>query len=228
MKRIIFIFFLSLLSAPLLHAQGFSLDDSTITFKNKDGKVLNKGEATELMKGKFSMETETVDGKKIVTIIPVDQSEIAEREKFLENLRKNLVGRSIDSLQFTDINGGSFSRKNARGKVIVMNFWFTSCKPCIAELPMLNELVDAYKSKEVVFIAPALDKESSVKKFLEKYKFSYRVMPDQISYIQKLKVTVFPTHIIADRKGIIQQVEVGYNKDIKEKLSKAIDGLLEY
>ena len=50
-----------------------------------------------------------------------------------------------------DMNGNSYSLGILKGKVVVINFWFVECKPCVIEMPELNEIVEKYKSEEVVF-----------------------------------------------------------------------------
>jgi len=92
-------------------------------------------------------------------------------------------------------------------------------------MPLLNNLVAAYKDTNVIFIAPALSSKESIERFLKKYKFDYQIVPDQEEYAARLKVENFPTHIIVDKKGIIRQVEIGYNSMIKELLGQRIDAL---
>lgn len=148
-----------------------------------------------------------------------------ERAQLFESFKKSLVGKPLANFKFEDILGNKLEKKNLAGKVIVINFWFTSCQPCITEMPLLNNLVEAYKDTNVVFIAPALSSKESIEKFLKKYTFNYQVVADQEAYANKLRVEGFPTHIIADKKGIIRQVEVGYNPYIKETLGQRIDAL---
>ncbi len=54
------------------------------------------------------------------------------------------------------------------GKVVVLEFWSTSCAPCVGSFPHLNELAEEFKGKPVQFIAVTDDPESEVKRFLEK------------------------------------------------------------
>lgn len=154
------------------------------------------------------------------------QSSRAEQRKMIEFFKKGLLGKSLADFRFEDMKGNQLSKKELEGKIIVINFWFTGCRPCISEMPFLNELVASYKDKDVVFIAPALDRKENITKFLQKYSFDYQLVPDQERYAIKLSVENFPTHIIADKKGVIRQVEVGYNSGIKNILGKTIDGLL--
>jgi cytochrome oxidase Cu insertion factor (SCO1/SenC/PrrC family) len=150
-----------------------------------------------------------------------------ERAQITERFRKNLIGRSLADFRFTDHTGNKLHKKDLDGKIVVMNFWFTTCQPCITEMPLLNELVAAYKDTSVVFIAPALNVKEDIDRFLKKYAFNYQIVPDQTGYATKLGVQNFPTHIIADKKGIIRMVEVGYSSYIKGTLSNKIDELLK-
>jgi peroxiredoxin len=148
-----------------------------------------------------------------------------ERAKMVDNFKKSLLGKPLHDFKFEDILGNKLEKKKLEGKVIVINFWFTSCQPCISEMPLLNNLVEAYKDTNVVFIAPAISSIESIDRFLKKYTFNYQIVADQEDYASLLKVENFPTHIIVDRKGIVRQVEIGYNPHIKETLGQRIDAL---
>jgi thiol-disulfide isomerase/thioredoxin len=148
-----------------------------------------------------------------------------ERARMVDNFRKSLMRKPLPDFSFVDISGNKIQKKDLLGKVIVINFWFTSCQPCINEMPLLNNLVAAYKDSNVVFIAPALSSKESIDRLLKKYTFNYQIVPDQEDYAGKLRVENFPTHIIADKKGIVRQVEIGYNPYIKETLGQTIDAL---
>jgi len=94
-----------------------------------------------------------------------------ERNQIVEAFKKSLLAKSLADFNFEDISGNKLQKSHLKGKVIVINFWFTSCQPCISEMPLLNNLVAAYKDTNVVFIAPALSSKESIDKFLKKYKF---------------------------------------------------------
>lgn len=148
-----------------------------------------------------------------------------ERAQIVDAFRKSLLRKPLPDFMFEDISGNKLKKKDLVGKVIVINFWFTSCQPCISEMPLLNNLVAAYKDTNVVFIAPAISSKESIERFLTKYKFDYQIVPDQDAYAGRLRVENFPTHIIVDKKGIVRQVEIGYNPHIKEMLGQTIDAL---
>ncbi len=200
--------------------------DSTTIFKNKEGKVLSSEEAKELMKTKFSMRQENIDGKKVITIFPTDESETAKFNAKMKAFREELIGKKIESFKFADLNDKKWNSKDLKGKVVVMNFWFTGCKPCIQEMPLLNEVVAANKDKAILFIAPAPEEKPQINKFLQKYQFDYNIIPSSTNYADKLGIEVYPTHFIIDKEGVIRQVLIGYSADIKDKLQQEINKLL--
>src|ERR1044071_5010721 len=82
------------------------------------------------------------------------------------------------TFSLTSLEGEKFDLSALRGKVVVLNFWFTGCVPCVAEFKQLNRLVDKYKDKGVVFIAPTVDNEATLRPFLKKHRFKYHVVPN--------------------------------------------------
>jgi thiol-disulfide isomerase/thioredoxin len=176
------------------------------------------------MKGVFSIHQQVVDGKKIITILPSGNDEVALRQAKLEAFRNSLLDKSLKSFQLTDINNRKWNSKELKGKIVVINFWFTACKPCIQEMPHLNQLV-ADNKDSVVFLAPAPENSEQIKKFLKRYSFDYNIIPSSLDYITSLNIENFPTHLVVDKEGIIRQVFIGYADDIKEKLQAEISKL---
>jgi thiol-disulfide isomerase/thioredoxin len=227
MKKYLLYALVIFLLSPACYGQSFSLNDSTIIFKNQEGKILNKEEAQQLMKGSFSTRQENKEGKKIVTIIPSVNDEPSQLENSIQLFRASLLDKPLKSFILTDLHNKKWISEELKGKVVVINFWFTACKPCILEMPHLNKLVADNKENPVVFIAPAPENEIQIKKFLKKYNFDYSIIPSSLDYITELGVENFPTHIIVDKAGIIKQVFIGYADDIKEKLQADIDKLIK-
>jgi peroxiredoxin len=94
------------------------------------------------------------------------------------------------------------------GKVTVIKTWFIACKPCIAEMPELNEFVHHYRNKsEIQFLSLATDTQASLEDFLKKRRFDYKVFPEQKELIQgQLNLSLYPTHLVVDKNGHIKKV----------------------
>lgn len=151
-----------------------------------------------------------------------------------------------DTIAFNNISGKDFDGNDvdenlfSKNAVTVMNFWFTGCKPCVAELSKLNELNDAIKSMggEVVGVnTDTFDgKEDTIKeakKILESQGAKYRnfaldANSDAGKYASE--IMAFPTTILVDRKGnIVGEPMVGGidNQENYDTLMKQIKSVIE-
>lgn len=118
-----------------------------------------------------------------------------------------LEGTKFPDFTVTDVNGIKYNNEKFEGKTTVIKTWFINCKPCIAEMPELNKLVDMYKNKDVQFLSLAIDEKEPLLNFLKKNEFKYDVLPNQKDLIQnELKLTAYPTHLVVNEKGIIKKV----------------------
>jgi len=121
-----------------------------------------------------------------------------------------IKGKTIPAFMIRDINGKEISSENLKGKVIVINNWFTSCPPCIAEMPALNKLVEEYKGKDVFFLGLTHDtKKKLKKKFLRKYKFDFTIVPDGQTLEDLLGAQEHPMTFIIDQNSKVKDVWAG-------------------
>jgi thiol-disulfide isomerase/thioredoxin len=108
------------------------------------------------------------------------------------------------------LDGHIIGPEFTQGKTVVYNFWFTSCKPCVAEMPVLNRLSSAYRSDSVVFIGITFDDKEKVEKFLSSKPFDFTIALLPLDTIQKLKkVSLFPLTMILDRHQHLRYVVFG-------------------
>lgn len=135
-------------------------------------------------------------------------------------------GKIIEQFTFKDLNGNTHSLASLKGKVVVLNFWFASCKPCIEEVDEFNVLVEKYKDSNVVILSPTFENPDVCKKFIEKYQLSTLVCPDQKEYTKTLELIYYPTNIILDKEGYIFKAYSGSTPEIDKVLSSEIDFLL--
>lgn len=116
-----------------------------------------------------------------------------------------------------------------KGKVVVLDFWNTTCKPCIEFLPKMKELQTEYKNKDVVFIGMAYDKnKENIIKHLEKYAggvFYTNVLYTEKDY-EAYKVYSVPTFFVIDKEQKITYLQEG-TKNAKENLRTHIQKALD-
>ena len=123
-------------------------------------------------------------------------------------------------LQMIDGSVKSFS--DYKGKLLVINFWYINCGPCIAEMPYLNDLVNQYQNENVNFLALSFDTNQDIKSFLEKTDFKYEHGSISRSLMYDF-TPVAPGHFIVDSEGIIRDIIVGAPRKTELIFGKLVD-----
>ncbi|MFY0631767.1 MAG: TlpA family protein disulfide reductase [Flavobacteriaceae bacterium] len=143
------------------------------------------------------------------------------------NKGSDLVGEAALPFKATDMNGKTYSLEELKGKIIVMNFWFVECKPCLMEIPELNELVKKHSKENIVFLGFATNDTSKIKSFLKRKEFSYTILPNSMDISGIYDVTGYPTHIVIDQGSKIAYSTTGYGPNTVGSLEKTIERLLK-
>ena len=115
------------------------------------------------------------------------------------------------------------SLADLKGKIVVLNFWFTACGGCITEMPDLNELKKGYDNKGCVFLAITYDDNIKVNAFLAKNKFNYTIIPNAGEICKAYNIDEYPASMVIDREGIVRFIYNSVSGDVKSQLTKAID-----
>ncbi len=180
--------------------------------------------------------TDKVDEK----LYSLDGFKIISRAEHKENLKKNkernnlafekaleAIGKSAPKYSARSLNGKKLKSKDMVGKVVVLNFWFTTSPSCKEKIPQLNELREKFKGENVEFIAVALDAEYKLSPFLEQHPFTYDIVEDGRWIAEKFEIKLYPSNIIIDQNGTIQFYKIGHKKDLTEMMSYEIEKLLD-
>jgi len=123
----------------------------------------------------------------------------------------------VPSIQLTNVNGESFNLNEQSGKVLVLDFWSTSCGICFKKFPDFDRLKQKYTSqKDIEFYAVNLiqprEELSSVMKITGSFNFSFSTLytdNNSANQIRELlKVEAVPTIVIINKQG-----EVVYTGD---------------
>ncbi|MEO9871290.1 TlpA family protein disulfide reductase [Ekhidna sp.] len=140
---------------------------------------------------------------------------------------KRMKGKPFPSFKLTAIDGTVFTMEELKGKILLINFWFSRCKPCIMEMPEMNDLVAKYKTEDIVFLAPTFDGTDLVKTFLDRRDFDYQIIADVQDFCLELNVRSYPTHFVVNQQGIIEKVIIGYSPLTVGGLRKSVRKLLK-
>lgn len=152
----------------------------------------------------FKLKTE-IKKDSIVTYTYVSQLSVTPDGEDPWAEQKKLIGTSFKIDQNKNEKNKNYSKKYILGKPSLVNFWFTTCPPCIEEIPLLNALKQKYNTN-THFISISFNDRKSVENFLQKHEFNFVPITDAKKQIDQMKIDAFPTTFILDKKGIIRMV----------------------
>ncbi len=205
------------------------IDANTIILDDKGEKVAIPKFAEMMNSGDWFVDpVKDKSGK--ITHMQLRKSTVDEKElmdKFLDTNKSSTttIGEKVPEFSMTDIDGNGISSKDLLGKVVVLNFWFATCKPCIEEIPALNEVYKKYKDHpEVVFASITFEEKNKVISFLKKHPLDYPVISDARDICRKFSVNSYPTNIVIDKEGNYFDLISGGFPNIGEHISNKIDG----
>lgn len=127
--------------------------------------------------------------------------------------------KPVPDVSLTDMNGKAIKLSDYKGKIVVIDFWSTACKPCVAAFPAFERVIDLYgKEPFQLFVINEGESPEIVKPFMEKKGYKLDVLFDQDETIFKaLGALGTPQKFIIDAKGNINQTGTGYaGSDDKE------------
>ena len=134
------------------------------------------------------------------------------------------VGKKVKYYNLKDIEGNIIKAEDLKGKIVVLNFWFTNCPACRKETPALNELAFEYaRQPDVVFIAIALDHRWDIRDFLKTHPLSYSIIEDGQIYADRYGVHEYPTNVVLDRQGKVLFSDAGFASTVEYWLRKNIE-----
>lgn len=108
------------------------------------------------------------------------------------------------------IDGKPLTPASKSNKVVVYNCWFVACRPCVAEIPALNQLATKYQSDSALFIAITFDTENRIRTFLQKNPFAFQIASLPQKEIDAIKkVALYPFTAIVNKKGKLSFVLFG-------------------
>lgn len=119
-------------------------------------------------------------------------------------------------VSFASIQGKQIATADLHGKVVLVNFWATSCSTCIEEMPFLVDTYNKYKNQgyETIAVAMSYDPANYVLDFTQSRQLPFTVALD-------------PTGSLADNFGSIQATPTSFlinrhGKIIKRYVGKAV------
>jgi len=139
-----------------------------------------------------------------------------------------IAASTVPTVSYTLLDGRKGDTQALRGKVVLINFWATSCSICVAEMPQIVSTHNKFKAKAYDTIAVAMrhDAPANVARFAESRQLPFGVAIDNTGEIAKRfgSIQNTPTTFLIDKRGNVVKHFVG-TPDF-EALHTLIDVLL--
>jgi thiol-disulfide isomerase/thioredoxin len=130
--------------------------------------------------------------------------EVAATRRFLDRLRSEPF-----ELRFTALDGRAVDFSQLRGKVVLLDFWATWCKPCVAELPVLQELYRRHHAEGFEIVGVSLDRKGTGAKLSDFVREHALPWPQHFELNEhgrnvlavQFGITAIPSTFLFDRSG---------------------------
>jgi peroxiredoxin len=150
-----------------------------------------------------------------------------QRKKTQEQTTLLTPGTMAPDWTLYDTDGKKTSLSQMKGKIVLMDFFFVGCVPCMNTLAPLDRIHEKYKDKNLVILSISTrDNKELVMAFKKAQLIKNQMYPDGGDVAKLYHVTGAPTFYFITKKGTIASVTTGYDDNFEEKVTSVINALL--
>jgi thiol-disulfide isomerase/thioredoxin len=146
-----------------------------------------------------------------------------------EMLRMDHVGNFAPAWRGVSAVSGSVPHNvgSLRGRVVLLDFWATWCGPCRAVAPRLGALQSRYGAQGLSVIGLSTEAREDVSLFAQRMGMTYGIGVDtSAETTQAYTVSTLPTLFVIDKRGVVRDVQIGYDPSRETRLETLIQSLL--
>ncbi len=117
------------------------------------------------------------------------------------------VGVQAEDFRLTDLEGSVQRLSQYRGKIVLLNFWASWCKPCTTEMPAMQASLDKLRDKGFVVLAiNELEDEAKVCEHVKQNGHTFPVLMDRDNKVaNQFGVFGLPVSVFIDQQGRVQE-----------------------
>ncbi|WP_299517472.1 TlpA disulfide reductase family protein [Mucilaginibacter sp.] len=150
------------------------------------------------------------------------------KEKPKEHTALFVPGKIAPDWTLYDTDDKKTSLSQMKGKIVLLDFFFVGCVPCMNTLAPLDKLHEKYMNKNFVILSISdRDSKKLVTAFKKNQRIKNQMYPNGGDVAKLYHITAAPTFYFIDQEGKIASIVDGYSDDFEKKMSAIIDNLLK-
>ncbi|MFO0918746.1 MAG: TlpA disulfide reductase family protein [Planctomycetaceae bacterium] len=123
--------------------------------------------------------------------------------------RLELLGKPAPAVTGTTFAGEAFEGAVLSGKVYLVDFWATNCRPCLEELPKLREIYAEYHPRGLEIVGISFDEnEAALKEFQERQPLPWTIIRNDRLTPERFQVELIPCLVLVDSAGNVAATDV--------------------
>ncbi len=137
------------------------------------------------------------------------------------------IDRPAPAFKLRDLGGQEVSLNQFRGKVVLLDFWQTSCGPCRMTMPLLEKLQKEYAGRMVLLAINLQETPEIVQEYMRQQNLHSQVLFDQDGTVGEIYgAGAIPMQVLIDKTGIVREIQVGFNPQMASQFRAKIQNLL--
>lgn len=190
-------------------------NDNRLAFMLREAEELGRMDLVQLASlssYKYAYHQKSISAQKMISgFRKINQNAINEIIKeYSEVLIENhgwLADKNIPDFSMTDSSGDLIQLSKIAEPYILLDFWFVGCKPCMQDIPLLEEIKTKYSNRIKILSVNSVDTKEQVLSWISKesYRFPVIILDSNSESIKYFKPQQYPTyHLISNDLRIIE------------------------
>ncbi len=125
--------------------------------------------------------------------------------------RPPVAGTPAPDFELPNLTGETVSLSEHRGRIVLLNFWATWCKPCVKEMPAMQKVYEELRDQGFVVLAiNELEDEAKVRAHISEHGHTFPVLLDQNNRVANMYgVRGLPVSVFVDESGRVTEYVKG-------------------
>ena len=119
-------------------------------------------------------------------------------------------GIQLSEIRLSGLDGQQVNLNDYKGKTLFINFWATWCKPCLEEMPTIQNAMELLKDDNIGFLFVSEETTEQIDQFRTGHNYNFNYV--RVENLPALNIMVLPTTFIFNPDGKLVFSEIGYRK----------------